>query len=255
MTYKEDENFTKLLNQIGELNINYNQDHLDCLYRDLKLYVNTTEKGYIDLTIPFFFSENYYVDLAIRELGGKTNKSIDSVDEYLSNDIATFVFENYFSESKENTLSKILSEISRITKNNIDYKIISESTYDEDKNQTSVTLEFSVNDSIYKITHDDDFEDGTLKSSFILKELLPKLNGALIKGHLLYICEEWIQFIYFENEKDYLKFKESANYYSEIELKKDNINSEIKSIEKEIIIESNENKLESKTPWWKRLWK
>ena len=255
MTYKEDKNFNKLLNQLKELNINFNQKYVSRLYENLKLYVKLNEDGYLDLTIPSFYSENYYIDLAIRELGSKTIESIDNADEYLSTDISTFVFENYFVESKENTLSYFINELKRISKNNLNCKIISESEYNENNNQTTILFEFSVNNNLYKLTHNDDFEDGTLMASFIIKELLPKLDGALQKGYLLYICEEWIQFIYFENEEDYLKFRKSADYYSEINSKcLDTEVNEKSSLVKENIQLKNEEIEERKQSWWKRLW-
>jgi len=216
MTYKEDQNFSGLLNLIKHFNIQINRNYLNRLYENLKMYVDVNSDGTIDLTIPNFYPETYFVNLAIRELGGRTNSFFDKVDEPLSNDISTIHFSDYFAESTENTLSRILSEIKRITKKNFDYQLINETKYDESKEETAITIEYIINEKKYKMTHDNNLRRGTLLAGFITDELLPTIRNSISKGHLLYFSESSIQFIYFQLENDYRNFIKSIDYYSEI---------------------------------------
>ena len=216
MTFQDDKDFINLLKKLKDYNIDINQNGINRLYESLKLYISDRNSdNSLNLSLKPFLSTNYYIDLAIRELGRKTYLPVDNIDEQLSNDIATIIFENYFINSTE-TISKILNEIQRISKNNFACKILSESKYDEKSGETDVTIKFNVFDRTFELVHIDEFEDGTLMQEFITDKLIPALKGSITKGHVLYIYETYISFLYFEDDNNYQKFIENINYYSEI---------------------------------------
>ena len=208
MNYQEDRGFLDLINQLKELNIDINPEGISELYDNLRLYIRKNNDDSLDLKVPELYDKSYFLYLALRELGNKIHKTNDP----LSKDISTIVYENYFFESKENTISKIIDEIYRITKGNFECKVVSESIYDE-KNNPDVVVELDVIGNLYRFTHEDKFEDGTLLSSFIEDVLFSNLKGVITKGHLFYDGEEsCLELVYVENEKDYLNFKDLFNY-------------------------------------------
>ena len=216
MTFQDDKDFLNLVNELTKYNIDINQNGIVRLYENLKLYISDRNPdSSLNLSPKPFLSSNYFIDLAVRELGGRTYFPVDNVNEQLSNDIATIVFENYFINSTE-TISKILHEIQRISKNNFACEVVSESIYNEEIGETDITIKFKVFDQTYELVHLDEFEDGTLMQEFMTKKLLPVLKGSITKGHILYICEEYITFLYIENDNDYKKFIENVKYYSEL---------------------------------------
>ena len=134
----------------------------------------------------------------------------------LSDDITTIVFENYFAESNEQTITYILAEIQRITKNNFACTILEETVYDAENDQTSVTIKFTALDKTVGLTHEDEYGDGSLLEAFLSDQLFPALKGCITKGRILYTCEFSVNFIYFENTSNCEKFWKDFDYYKEI---------------------------------------
>ncbi len=204
MTYQLDQKFLNAIDSLKEYGIKVNPNGISRLYDNLKLYQQDRN------------NPEYPLYLVLRELGSKTYLPIDKVDEQLSDDISTIVFENYFAESKDQTISYILREIQRISKGNFTSAVLNETVYDEDGDQTSVTIQFTLLDKNLELTHEDEYGDGSLLEGFLSEKLLPALKGSITSGHILYTCEFSINLIYFETASDRDKFKLDFNYYQEI---------------------------------------
>jgi hypothetical protein len=204
MTHQSDQKFLNAVDSLKKYGINVNTNGTDRLYENLKLYQSDRD------------NPEYPQYLVLRELGNKTYEPIDKTNENLSPDVSTIVFENYFAESKDQNITHILKEIQRISKNAFACEILDESIYDEDNEQTSVTIQFKVLDKTVELIHEDEYGDGSLLENFLSDKLLPALYGSITQGHILYTCETSINLIYFDNEEFYNKFKEDFKYYKEI---------------------------------------
>jgi hypothetical protein len=204
MTFQLDKKFLNAIESLKKYGINVNPNGINRLYETLKLYQQDRD------------NPEYPLYLVLRELGGKTYLPIDNIDEQLSDDISTIVFENYFAESKDQTISHILREIQRISRHSFTCNVLDETIYDEDSEQTSVTIQFAVLDKTLELTHEDEYGDGSLLEGFLSDKLLPALKDSITKGHILYTCEFSINLIYFENDNYFNLFKEDFSYYKEI---------------------------------------
>lgn len=204
MTYQEDQKFLESIQEVKNYGFHVNENFLHLLYKDLNLYYQSKE-------VP-----EYPVWLILRELGGSKYIPVKKIFDPFSNDISTTVLEHYFFETldniKYNTISRILSEIHRISGNNFACTILHESEWDEAK-ETSVTIRFKVLEKHFELTHKEELGIGTLTDMFLRNQLLPALKGSIIKGHLLYSFDDnSITFIYFQCNNYFLKFTEEFNY-------------------------------------------
>ena len=204
MSPQADPKFQDALASLKKYGIHVNPNGIDRLYDNLMLYQQDRD------------NPEFPLYLVLREAGHKTYAPVDKVDESLSDDISTIVFENYFAESKEQNITHILSEIRRISKNNFDCTVENESVYDEDNEQTSVTIQFTVAGKKLTLTHEGEFGDGSLMEGFLSDTLLPALKDAITKGYVLYTSETSINLIYFADDESYQKFKRDFSYYKEI---------------------------------------
>jgi hypothetical protein len=200
MEYQDNEKFLAAIENIRSYGLHVNTEGLPALFSNLDLYQQDRN------------NPEYPAYLVLRELGGRRFAPADGIDAPLSNDIATIVFEGYFSESNQ-TLSEIVTEITRITRNNFDCTILGETTYGEVED---VTIELNISGKTVSLTHEDVHQNGSLDEGFIKNQFFPALSGSIKKGCLLYHIENSLQLVWFENETASKKFKNDLSHFQNL---------------------------------------
>jgi hypothetical protein len=201
---QKNEKFLEAVKTLETYRIDINDNGLDLLCRELNAYQSDRN------------NPQYPLELVLRELGRMAPSGPNRIEEPLSKNVTTVVYERYFSESATQTLATILQELDRISQNRFGFKILNESQYNEETGDTSVTIEFEVSGRRITLTHEDDYEDGTLLEGFFTGKLIPVLKDNLKDGYMLYTSELSVTFVYFDNPASYEGFKKSFPGYSDI---------------------------------------
>ena len=201
MTYIDNIKLNETLKKITDLGIDVNTKQINVLLNNLNLYQSDIKNP----EYPFY--------LTVRELGNWTNKTYHGVDEPLSKNVLNIVFERYFSEWDKQTLNYLMSEINRITENQLDYKFISETKYVANED---IIFEFEISGNFFKLICKDTYGDGSLDDSFLIKEFLPILETYIKNGHLLYVSDSSINMVFLKEKTDADNFLKEISFAQKI---------------------------------------